>query len=84
MTNIIERLQSIIAAGTIFLTVIAICNGCVNFLNNQNFDEFLESPEVYNFTDNTYLVKDSIVLCGVEYKPGDVIQKDVYNKCSNK
>lgn len=83
MTYVIEKLQTIIAACTIFFVVFGIANACVGFLNNQNFNELLTTNNVYNFTDDSYLVKDNIVLCGVEFKPGDVIQKDLYNKCNN-
>lgn len=83
MNNIIERIQTIIVAGIIFTTIYGIAHGCVCFLNNQNFDELLSENNVYDFTDESYLAKDNIVLCGVEFKPGDVIQKDYYNKCKN-
>lgn len=83
MNYVIEKLQTIIAACTILLVVICIANACVGFLNNQNFDELLTTNDVYNFTDDLYLVEDNIVLCGVEFEPGHVIQKDLYNKCNN-
>ena len=83
MNYVIEKLQTIIAACTILLVVICIANACVSFLNNQNFDELLDTNNVYNFKDDLYLVEDNIVLCGVEFEPGYVIQKDLYNKCNN-
>ena len=83
MTHAIERIQTMIVAGIIVVFIMCIIDSCVDFLNNQNFDELWNDNEMYDFTNDSYIAKQNIVLCGVEYNPGDVIQKDLFNKCNN-
>ena len=79
--NPIERLKILLVSIIISSSVIIIISGCVDFLQHQNLDNYFLNEDVYDLSDESYLVKKEITICGKEYSPGEVIKKETYNYC---
>jgi hypothetical protein len=84
MTNI-ERILANMVGGVI-LGGFLLCFGhqCFNFIQNQDLNDYFISSEVYDFSEDRYLLNKDINLCGKDYHVGETVDKDRYDYCINK
>ena len=79
--NAIERIKILLVSLLIFSSAIITLNGFINFIENQNLDNYFLTEDVYNFSDEYYLVEKEMNICGKKYIPGNVINKETYDYC---
>ena len=79
--NAIERIKILLVSLLIFSSAIITLNGFIDFIENQNLNNYFLTEDVYNFSDESYLVKKEINICGKKYLPGDIINKETYDYC---
>lgn len=79
--NAIERIKILLVSLLIFSSAIITLNVFIDFIENQNLDNYFITEDVYNFSDEYYLVEKELNICGKKYVPGSVINKKTYDYC---
>ena len=81
--NTIEKTKALILSLLLATSLYSIYDVYIRFVEHQNIDNLFTKTEVYDFSDDKYLAKQNIILCGEEYGIGSIIEKDLYNRCKN-
>jgi hypothetical protein len=79
--NTIQTIENIVLSFILVSSIIIIISGCVCFLQHQNLDNYFLNEDIYDLSDELYLIKNETNICGKKYLPGDIISKESYNYC---
>ena len=81
--NVMEKVKTLVLSMLLATSLFAIFKPYIDFVWHQNIDNLFTQTDVYDFSEDKYLVKQNINLCGKEYEVGSIIEKDLYDKCKN-